>query len=383
MTTDLARQDAPRGGALAIWDRDQLDVIKTLICPGASDAELALFGQVCQQTGLNPFARQIYGIVRNSRKQVNGRWIDDPKMTIQTSIDGLRLIAERSGKYLGQVGPEWCGEDGIWRDIWLSKEHPAAARVGVIKAGLAQPTWAVARWDTYVQTFTDRETKQPVVSQMWAKMPDAMLAKCAEALALRKVFPQETSGLYTNDEMGQADNPKLSAVETVEATAQPVERPWIPTYHQQWAKGAARAREIGATIPNKPDPEDASREQCVTALSQLAKNVGDRERETATSEPEVIPPSTVPAEDVSSLSDEDIDARFEAGTERLLKRPRATKQAPTRTALVTELRRVIEAVQAQGGSVDVPDNLNELDDIDVEVLTNSLKSALEKTAAAV
>ncbi len=189
--------------ALASWNREQVEVIKTIICPGASDAELSLFGEVCKRTGLDPFARQIYGIMRSQRQQVNGNWKTVEKLSIQTSIDGFRLIAERSGKYAGQLGPLWCGEDGVWRDVWLSSDYPAAAKVGVMKVGFREPLWATARWDSYVQTHT-KDGKQ-IVGSMWAKMPDVMLAKVAESLALRRAFPAELSGLYTSDEMAQAD----------------------------------------------------------------------------------------------------------------------------------------------------------------------------------
>lgn len=143
------------------------------------------FAAACHRTQLDPIARQIWCIER------------DGKYTISVSIDGLRLVAQRSHEYQGATASEWTADGINWLPVWVDHATPpAAARVGIRRAGFVEPMFGVAPYEEFVQRKRNGD-----VTSMWAGKPAHMLAKVAEALALRRAFPMELSGLYTDDEI--------------------------------------------------------------------------------------------------------------------------------------------------------------------------------------
>lgn len=211
--------------AVSSYTPNQLALIKRTVANGATNDELAMFLHVAKKSGLDPFMRQIHFVKRKTK--------DGEVGAIQTGIDGYRTMAARSGEHAGTDDAIFeTGEDGM----------PTLATVVVyrIVKGQRCAFAASARFDEYVQMYYDKKQGKRVPTPMWQKMPFVMLAKCAEALALRKGFPEILSGVYTHEEMMQAgaepptteptpapqpEEPKPEPVkaEVVEPTVEPVE----------------------------------------------------------------------------------------------------------------------------------------------------------------
>lgn len=196
------------------YSEEQIKVLTDTVAKGATKTELDFFLAVCKRTGLDPFTKQVYFTKRKTWN--NDRKAYDEVATIQTGIDGYRVIAARTNEHAGT-------DDAIFFDgkgqVSETDSVPFKAKVTVYRLvrGKKISFEASARWDEYCQ-----RNKEGKLSNLWAKMPYLMLAKCAEALALRKAFPFELSGVYTKEEMMQADTEEETKTPAkVEAIAAP------------------------------------------------------------------------------------------------------------------------------------------------------------------
>lgn len=190
---DIVLQAAQEAG----YSDFQLDLIRNTAAKGCSDTEIAQLLYIALKTGLDPIMRQVYMIKRKQKNDQN-QWVE--VAAPQTGIDGYRLLADRTKRYAPGKAPTFdYREDGTL--------YSATAYVKKLAGDVWHEVAATAIYDEYAQGQWNNERTDFKPNRMWQQMPHSQLAKCAEALALRRAFPAELSGLYTNEEMGQADNP--------------------------------------------------------------------------------------------------------------------------------------------------------------------------------
>lgn len=258
---------------------------------------VARFLHTCERTGLDPLARQIYCIGRFGS--------DGLEWSIQTAIDGFRVIAERSRKYAGQDAAEWLTATGEWVPVFvkaLHGEHPLAARVKVYRHDWDKPAVGIATWDEYAQTKRDGD-----LTTMWAQRGPGQLAKCAEALALRKAFPQDLSGIYTDDEMRADAEPRELPSDSASS------EPWEDLIADATTRG--ELDEIADRMKAAGEVTDKLKAAWMARAGVLAREENTEDAEVVPDEPTeaAAPEAEVPAEPAADeLSEEEYEARAAA-----------------------------------------------------------------------
>lgn len=190
----------------------ELAAFRSEYAKGSTEAQFDLFISECKARNLRPGLHLVFQL-RNSKEwdPTVGASVFVKKPYWITTIAALRLIAQRTGEYLGQAPDEFVyldseGMPTIKSEIPLpvsktdsSPREPWVARAKVYRKGFTEPMIGMARFEAYAATRKDGT--QLVLTDMWAKRGSEQLQKCAEALAFRRSFPEETSNLFISEEI--------------------------------------------------------------------------------------------------------------------------------------------------------------------------------------
>lgn len=190
----------------ALMTAEQADAIrtalKTSLYPGASDESVDMVLAYCRAGGLDPMTKPVHIVPLWIPEKKQGNLVITPagmRDVIMPGIELYRTKAHRTGEYAGQDEAEF----GPTVEANLSNvivRYPEWCRVTVYRlvAGERVPYSAKVYWlETYATA--KRDTDAP--NAMWRKRPFGQLEKCAEALALRKAFPEAVGAQPTAEEM--------------------------------------------------------------------------------------------------------------------------------------------------------------------------------------
>lgn len=183
-------------GQLSESDLQQLE-LANIIPKGTPSPQVQIFATICKEKSLSPFQKQIYLL---PFKQKNGdTWVTHYACIV--GIDGYRTIAERTGKYAGSDDVKFNDDKTEFQCREAGLANPITATVTIYKmvSGQKIPFTTTASWESYVPANEKKRFN-------WNRMPYLMLGKCAEALALRKAFPEALSGLHAEEESGGFEN---------------------------------------------------------------------------------------------------------------------------------------------------------------------------------
>lgn len=266
MSNEIVVQEEKPARLLQLLEQKEfVDLIKEQCCKGASDLEFRVFLEHCKALRLNPLLKQVWALPF---------WDSDAekyKYSTVIGIDGFRKKAQETGLYGGRLGPEWCGKDGRWFDVWLSDELPAAARVHVIRKDCQKPITGTAKFASFC-----RKNKYGKLISKWATMPEHMIAKCAEAQALRAAFPDSFSNVYSAEELDHLPRSQAEVIDVSNSVELPPAQIWEPTKENIIKlKDDIEKHGIDFNDDNKPVFTEAKISLTGVLLSEYEKKLGE------------------------------------------------------------------------------------------------------------
>lgn len=223
--------------ALSLYAKEQIETMKQTVARGASDTQLALFLEVCAARKLNPFAKHLY-------------WTSNG---IFSGIDGLRAIADRTGRYAPGPTRYEVGPNGVLVAAFVTVKKKVGNK------------WFSVEESAYMSEFAQGTPN-------WKTKPRVMLAKCSEARALRRCFPEDLGGIY---EPAEADEPvdvtpavAPPTARKVEATPEPIAATTVVPPEQRKAPAT-----VDTTARETTTGDDVAKARALLAKNEAARDI--------------------------------------------------------------------------------------------------------------
>ncbi len=199
----LAR-NPQREGALVTAEQAEAirTALKTSLYPGASDGSVDMVLAYCQAGGLDPMTKPVHIVPMWIPEKKEGNRVVRPGQMQDVIMPGIELYrtkAHRTSEYAGQDEAEF-GPTVTEKLGGVDVRYPEWCKVTVyrITAAGVRPYSAKAYW---LESYATAKRDSDAPNAMWKKRPFGQLEKCAEALALRKAFPEAVGAQPTAEEM--------------------------------------------------------------------------------------------------------------------------------------------------------------------------------------
>ena len=176
----------------AIPESELIGVLQTSLYPGAAIGSVKMVLGYCKAAGLDPMQKPVH---------IVPMWDKNTKSMRDVVMPGIGLYrtqAARSGQYAGVTDPEF-GPDVTESVGGVSITFPAWCKV-TVKRLLGNQVVEFAARELWKENYATACKDSAAPNAMWKKRPYGQIAKCAEAQALRKAFP-EFGSAPTADEM--------------------------------------------------------------------------------------------------------------------------------------------------------------------------------------